>query len=301
MLQKTAVAQETFKLLVRLMNDPKLNDRYLVGGTALALYMGHRKSVDLDLFSNEETDGTLMEYLKENYGLETAYSGIRKNFSGEIEKIKIDCVTHPYTLIDPIFVSEEGIRIVGMRDIAAMKLLAIRDNGQRLKDFVDIACLSTQITYRTMLDAFEEKYKGASTISPYKALLFHDDIKFNSKIEMLNGNFEWKLIEKRIREMTQNVDKLFDQMPVKQTNKTNYKQELKEIITDFLEEIPQGKEILEKILDKKLPEKQEVKSITEEIANTVIDMKIEKEFLTELEELKDKFENSNHKSNGIKH
>jgi hypothetical protein len=299
MLQKSTVAQETFKLLVRLMNDPKLKDHYLVGGTALALYMGHRKSVDLDLFSSKPLREGLLEHLVENYSLIELVAK-DNTIVGEINGIKIDCITHPYPFVD-MPISKEGVRIASLKDIAAMKLLAIRNSGKRLKDFVDVACLSTKLTCRQMLNAFKAKYNSANVINPYKALLFHEDINFSTKIEMLNGNFQWKLIEKRIREMTQNVDKLFDQMPVKQTNKTNYKQELQEIISCFLEEIPQGKEILEQILDKKLPEKPDVKSITKETVNTVIDMKIEKEFLTELEELKEKFENSNHKSNGIKH
>lgn len=50
MLQKETVSRETFELLTELMNDAKLRDFSLAGGTALSLYMGHRKSIDLDLF-----------------------------------------------------------------------------------------------------------------------------------------------------------------------------------------------------------------------------------------------------------
>jgi len=195
------------------MNDPMLADRYLVGGTALALYMGHRKSIDLDLFSTQEGNDSLLEYMKKEYKMDTPYVG-RKSFSGKIDGIKVDCVGHPYPLIDHPFISEEGIRIIGLKDIAAMKLLAIRDNGNRLKDFVDIACLSTQLTYRTMLDNFEKKYPSDNPISPYKALLFHNDINFDAKIDMLNGPFDWKIIQKRIIDMTRNVDRLFEKLPL---------------------------------------------------------------------------------------
>lgn len=216
MLQKTAVEANTFSLLVKLMNDPMLDDRYLVGGTALALYMGHRKSVDLDLFSTTENPKEgLLFYLKENYGLDTPYVVDRKSFSGRINDIKIDCVSHPYPLIDKPYISEEGIRIVGLKDIAAMKLLAIRDSGRRLKDFVDIAFLSTKIPYREMLQSFEQKYKGDNLISPYKALLFHDDINFEAKIDMLQGEFDWKIIQQRLTDMTRNADKVFEKLPVK--------------------------------------------------------------------------------------
>lgn len=53
MLHKEAVTRETFKLLENLMSDPNLREFSLVGGTALSLYLGHRKSIDLDLFRKD--------------------------------------------------------------------------------------------------------------------------------------------------------------------------------------------------------------------------------------------------------
>jgi predicted nucleotidyltransferase component of viral defense system len=218
MLQKTTVEKTTFELLVKLMNDPMLDDRFLVGGTALALYLGHRKSVDLDLFAmtSNPKEGLYL-HLKDRYGFETPYTVLetRKSFAGYITGIKIDCVNHPYPLIDEPYISEEGIRMVGLKDIAAMKLLAINDNGTRLKDFVDVAFLSTKMTYRTMLQAFEQKYEGSNPISPYKALLWHNDIEFDKTIELVDGIFDWALMQQRFIDMTRNVDKIFKKLPVK--------------------------------------------------------------------------------------
>lgn len=51
MLQTQTVEPGTFSLLKHLMDLPQLKDFSLVGGTALSLRYGHRKSIDLDLFS----------------------------------------------------------------------------------------------------------------------------------------------------------------------------------------------------------------------------------------------------------
>ena len=51
MLYKETVTQEMWELLQRLMKDEKLKEFNLVGGTALSLIIGHRLSIDLDLFS----------------------------------------------------------------------------------------------------------------------------------------------------------------------------------------------------------------------------------------------------------
>ncbi len=53
MLHTETVAPETLELLSRLMQDSFFNNFVLVGGTAISLHLGHRISVDLDLFSNE--------------------------------------------------------------------------------------------------------------------------------------------------------------------------------------------------------------------------------------------------------
>ena len=54
MLHKETVERSTFELLTTLMQDEKLSQFNLAGGTALSLHIGHRKSVDLDLFTQED-------------------------------------------------------------------------------------------------------------------------------------------------------------------------------------------------------------------------------------------------------
>jgi hypothetical protein len=68
MLRTETVERDTLELLKTLMQDEKLEQFNLVGGTALALYMGHRKSIDLDLFSLQEFDmSELEEHLINTY------------------------------------------------------------------------------------------------------------------------------------------------------------------------------------------------------------------------------------------
>lgn len=70
MLQIQTLAPATLQLLKRLMMDEELRVFRLVGGTALALQLGHRISVDLDLFTNRPFDEQLLrEYMEREYGL----------------------------------------------------------------------------------------------------------------------------------------------------------------------------------------------------------------------------------------
>jgi hypothetical protein len=57
MLHEETVSEGTLALIRRMTQDEMLKDFTLVGGTALALQLGHRKSVDIDLFGSRDFDG----------------------------------------------------------------------------------------------------------------------------------------------------------------------------------------------------------------------------------------------------
>ena len=116
----------------------------LAGGTALALYLGHRKSVDLDFFSPMPFDVSVLRgVLEVKYGFCTDF--VAKNtLRGHIGGIKVDCITHAYERLAEPYV-EDGIRLYALEDIVAMKLSAITDNGSRLKDFIDIEPLLKEV------------------------------------------------------------------------------------------------------------------------------------------------------------
>lgn len=93
-----------------------------------------------------------------------------------------------------------------------MKLNAIAGNGTRMKDFIDLAYLSTKISLNQMLNAYTEKYKSNS-VMPLKALVFFNDINFNEPIKMAGlKRFEWKTIENRLQLMQKLPNKIFDML-----------------------------------------------------------------------------------------
>ena len=216
MLRTETVERTTLELLKTLMQDEMLTHFCLVGGTALALYIGHRKSIDLDLFSQQEFDITeLEERLNNMYGFKTKNPELKSDvvLTGFINDIKVDCVKFKYPLVKPLNV-HDGIRVYSMYDIAAMKLVAISQNGTRLKDFVDIAFLSVKMSLIEMLNIFEIKYPKTNKISAVKGLTFFDDIDFSAHIELIEGKFKWEKIEKRLKEMVKYPNKKFSNYPL---------------------------------------------------------------------------------------
>lgn len=208
MLQKQTVETRTLELLKELMQDGKLKDFFLVGGTALSLQIGHRISIDIDLFTlNDFDENQLTEYLESNKGFKL--NSIAKNtIKGQINNVQIDLIKHGYPLIKEL-VLDENIRMADLLDIAAMKLNAISGSGTRLKDFTDIAFLSSHLSLTDMVNAYLKKYDAKNPLIPLKALNYYTDINFDEPLHLMTGKFNWKIIEKRISDMLKNPDKIF--------------------------------------------------------------------------------------------
>ena len=208
MLHKETIDASTLGLLKRLMADEQLKDFVLVGGTALSLQMGHRVSVDLDLFIDKDFEAEeLREYLERTYHLETDYIAFA-TVKGEIDGVQVDCIAHSYPWIRP-FVEEEDIRLASMEDICAMKLNDIAGNGTRIKDFVDVAYLSSMYSLRQMLEFYEEKYH-ANPLMPLKGIVYFDDINKDAPVKMRDGKpLDWKKVEKRLLAMEKFPQKVF--------------------------------------------------------------------------------------------
>lgn len=220
MLYPETVEGKAFELLKALMQDKELANFYLVGGTALSLYLGHRKSIDLDLFTPFPFDVEALEanFLKK-YNFERNVHFFKNSLSGMLDGVKVDCITYDYPIVGEPIITKDGIRLIGMQDIAAMKLSAICQDGSRLKDFVDVACLSAKYSLNDMIQTYHVKYKHVNPVSPLKALIYFDDIKFNEKIEMINGSFEWKKVEKRLYNMVKNDNTVFASFPMKEESR----------------------------------------------------------------------------------
>lgn len=202
MLHTETVAPATLELLKTIMLDPRLSSLNLVGGTSLSLRLGHRMSIDLDLFCDKDFNAERMrEYMERRYCFQTDYIA-ESTLKGDIDGVQVDIIAHSYKWIRPFDIID-GVRLASQEDVIAMKLNAIAGNGTRIKDFIDIAELSKQYTLSDMLGFFNEKY-NANTLMPLKGLTYFDDIYFDEPIKMLNEQYSWDKVAKRLIAMQKN-------------------------------------------------------------------------------------------------
>lgn len=208
MLQTQTVEPRTLELLRKLQSEPLMSSFNLVGGTALALRLGHRKSIDLDLFTNEDFDIVeLREMLVEKYAMKVAFER-GQTLKGFIDGVMIDCIRFNYPHIKEPDIAD-GVRLESIPDIIAMKLDTISHNGTRIKDFIDIATLSSQYSLNEMLKFYLAKYPNANVLMPVKSLVYFGDINFNESVVMLNGAFDWEKVARRLMDMTEQPNKIF--------------------------------------------------------------------------------------------
>lgn len=211
MLYKETIEPKTLELLIDLQKEPLLSTFNLVGGTALALHLGHRKSIDLDFFTSESFDlEEVKMMLIKKYDFKVSYSR-SQTLKGFINGIKVDFIKFDYPHLHNCDIIDE-VRIESIPDIIAMKLLSITDNGSRIKDFIDIAYLSSRFSLEEMLQFYIRKITNSNIIMPIKALTYFDDIDFNESIVMLYNDFDWDKISNRLIDMTKEPNRIFEKI-----------------------------------------------------------------------------------------
>jgi len=165
------------QILDCLMRLDSLKDFRLVGGTSLALQRGHRRSIDIDMFTDIDYDTMPLDNIrldleksfpihKDLDSLEESALGYSLRLGFEPDAIvKLDLFYTEKYKFDVIV--EDGIRLADEREIASMKLLAIGNGSYRQKDYWDI---------RELLDSYSLEQMIQWTLSRYPYEISESDI-----------------------------------------------------------------------------------------------------------------------------
>ena len=173
---------------------PALEHFYLVGGTALALQIGHRISVDLDFFCDHAHDQEAILQQLPIPHTEFARSNV---FLGcYVQGVKCDFVKYLFPLIEPLIV-ESGIRMANPLEIAAMKLWAITRRGSK-KDFIDLYFLLKKMSLQEMLTFFSQKFPTIEPFMVVRSLTWFEDAEEDFDPEMLLS-VTWPAVKREIK------------------------------------------------------------------------------------------------------
>lgn len=162
-------------------------DFYLAGGTALALQVGHRQSMDFDWFIPKLGDPEILfNRLK---SLDVAFEIQSISFETvylSIDTIQMSFIGYEYPMLQPkVLWNEFGVHLAGMNDIACMKLSAIASRGSR-KDFFDLHYLIKHfLSLEDYLRLYMKKYKNRDIGHVVRSLVYFADAETEPDIKMI--------------------------------------------------------------------------------------------------------------------
>lgn len=188
-------------MLKELQAIPELKELRLVGDTSLALQLGHRISIDLDLFGSFDSPLPFEMFLFDFENVNKTGSNRFMQFF-EIDGVKVDFVNYNYPwLNEPII--EEGIQLASIEDIAAMKINAIINRGTK-KDFIDIDFLLERYSLAQILELYQQKYGVKDYQIALRCLSYFEDAENETMPRMLVKK-DWKTIKSDIIEKIRNI------------------------------------------------------------------------------------------------
>jgi hypothetical protein len=200
MLQSATVSAGTLAILKAIMQMPTLHQFNLVGGTALALQIGHRLSIDLDLFTSEEFDSSQVIQALQPLGNLDILVNKPPFLQVRLDDLKIDFLKFPYPLVQE-FIEVEGVRLVSIENIAVMKLLAIARRGVK-KDFFDLYFLLEKYSMAEIVQLFESKMPNVDMFHIFKSMTYFEDADLDADPKMLL-KVTWATVKKIITQKVQ--------------------------------------------------------------------------------------------------
>ncbi len=194
-----ALTKNTKSVLNALNASGVVKNFYLAGGTALALYFGHRFSVDLDWFAEKFDYTPSFRRQLEKLGKLGVDSESEKTFNGTLNGVKISFFEYPYPLISSKSRYKKDVFLAGIPDIVAMKMEAISTRGS-YKDFIDIYFLLQKYSLEEMFKFVRKKFTNLdyNEVHLLKALTYFEDVKGTLKPSLIK-QVSWQEVTSAIR------------------------------------------------------------------------------------------------------
>lgn len=191
-----AIPKRVNALLGRIAPHPQLHNFVLGGGTSLALRFGHRLSVDLDFFTSETFSPEKL-FAELDLDGATIVTQAANSLTVDASGVKLDFLRHAYTLLEPVEF-RDGIILLSLPDLAAMKLNAIANRGSK-KDFFDFAELSAHFSVKQMIGFFSRKYPASDEFTVIRSMAWFEEAELEPDPISLTG-LDWNRVKSLARQ-----------------------------------------------------------------------------------------------------
>jgi len=204
MFYSESVIPELLTILKIIMARTEFDNFLLGGGTSLALRFGHRKSIDINLFTRDSFNSVQsIDFLHSLFTDLEVVNRTDGSVCAVVRKCKMDILHHSYPLLcKPVVL--EGIRFLSLPDLAAMKINAVTNRGSK-KDFVDILLLHDNgIPLGKALDYFCQKYGNSGRFLAIRSLSWFEDAESEPDPVFLN-EWLWSDVRSRIERLIRGI------------------------------------------------------------------------------------------------
>jgi predicted nucleotidyltransferase component of viral defense system len=173
------------------------DEYYLAGGTALALQLGHRDSIDFDFFKKGDIDTTsLFKNLKEIFIDHKVYKINEDKNTLDVlidDEINLSFFSYDYPHIKELK-KEKHFTLASVLDIASMKLSAILSRATN-KDYIDLYYIFKQYELEAVLDVFKQKYQDTDINLVLKSLVYFEDIEMEPILFISGKEVDFKEVQ----------------------------------------------------------------------------------------------------------
>lgn len=186
------------KTLTKLVADDLCAGFYLAGGTALALQLGHRRSVDFDFFAPDPFDSAIKVRDLDQAGKFELFHQDKDTVNGSLDGVRLSFFYYRYRLLQPLM-AYETLAVARKLDIAAMKVQAIAGRGSR-KDFIDLYFLMKEYSLEKIMASYSAKFGSrlANRYHALKSLVYFADAEKEAMPRMLVP-VSWPQVRKTIQ------------------------------------------------------------------------------------------------------
>ncbi len=180
---------------------------YLAGGTALALQIGHRDSIDFDFFCEKDFDPqVLLKKIKDIFSAHkvTRIQEERNTLTILVNgKVKISFFTYNYPLLQNK-VEEKYIDLASIRDIALMKMSAVLSRAS-YKDYIDLYFILQDYDLAGLINDIPDKFNDLDANMVLKSLVYFNDVETEPILFLPGQEVDFEIVKKflvaRVREI----------------------------------------------------------------------------------------------------
>jgi len=167
---------------------PEIKNFYLVGGTALALQIGHRRSLDFDLASRKPIEPFNLErhLISKGFEIQRTFTATGDEYSALIQETKVTFFHFPFEVQHPIPWDKGKTTLPFIKDLGAMKAYAL-GRRSKWKDYVDLFfILKFHLQLEELIHQAKSVFAGHFSSKLFREqLCYFDDMDYSESIDYL--------------------------------------------------------------------------------------------------------------------